>query len=89
LALGARTAAIRRMVLGNGLRPVALGLAVGTVVSLFALRAMNELVFDVQPLDPVSLAGAVSALLVTGAAACLVPAWRAARIDPALALRAE
>ena len=89
LALGARAEAIRRMVFMNGLRPVVIGVAVGAVASVFALRAMGELVFDVRPLDPASLAGALGALLVSGAAACLVPAWRAARIDPALALRAE
>ena len=89
LALGARADAIRRMVFLNGLRPVVLGVGVGAVASVFALRAMGELVFEVGPLDPASLAGALGALLVTGAAACLVPARRAGRIDPALALRAE
>jgi ABC-type antimicrobial peptide transport system permease subunit len=89
LALGARGNAIRRMVFLNGLRPVLLGLTAGSVAAVFALRAMGELMFAVRPLDPASLGGAVGALLLAGAGACLVPAWRAARIDPATSLRAE
>ena len=89
LALGARADAIRHMVFLNGLRPVALGLAAGVVAAAFALRAMGALVFEVRPLDVPSLAGAAGTLLVAGSVACLVPAWRAARIEPATALRAH
>jgi putative ABC transport system permease protein len=89
LALGARAQSIRGMVFLNGLRPVVIGLAVGAVAAGFTLRAMGELVFDVPPLDPASLAGAGGVLLMAGIGACLLPAWRAARIDPATSLRAE
>ena len=89
LAMGASAESIAGMVFLNGLRPVVLGLAVGSVAAVFALRAMGELVFDVRPLDPTALGVAMGALLVAGACACVLPAWRAARIDPALALRAE
>ena len=89
LALGARPDAIRRMVFLNGLRPVLAGVVVGTVAALWALRGMTGLLFEVRPADPATLAGAVGLLLAAGAAACVVPAWRAARIDPANSLRAE
>jgi putative ABC transport system permease protein len=89
LALGARAEAIRRMVFLHGLRPVIAGVVVGLVGALVALRAAAGLLFEVAPTDPTALAGAFAVLLVAGAAACVVPAWRAARIDPAASLRAE
>jgi ABC-type antimicrobial peptide transport system permease subunit len=89
LALGARTEAIRRMVFMHGLRPVLAGVVVGLLGALVALRAAAGLLFEVAPTDPTALAGAFAVLLAGGAAACVVPAWRAARIDPARSLRAE
>jgi putative ABC transport system permease protein len=89
LALGARAEAIRRMVFLNGLRPVGAGIAVGALAALFALRGLAGLLFEIRPTDPVSFAAALGALLMAGAAACAVPAWRASRIDPARSLRAE
>jgi len=89
VALGARPDAIRRMVFLNGLRPVLAGVVVGAVAALVALRGMTGLLFEVRPADPTALAGALALLLAAGAAACVVPAWRAARIDPARSLRAE
>jgi putative ABC transport system permease protein len=89
LALGARTEAIRRMVFLHGLQPVLAGVVVGLLGALVALRAATGLLFEVAPTDPTALAGALAVLLAAGAAACVVPAWRAARIDPARSLRAE
>lgn len=89
LALGARPEAIRRMVFLNGLRPVLAGVVVGTAMALVVLRGMTGLLFEVRPADPVALAGALGLLVAAGAAACVIPAWRAARIDPARSLRAE
>ena len=89
LALGARAEAIRRMVFMNGLRPVIAGAAVGGVAALVALRGLGGLLFEVRPADPAALAGALALLVAAGAAACALPAWRAARIDPARSLRAE
>ena len=77
------------MVFLNGLRPVFLGLLVGATAAAIALRALGALVFDMGPPDPTALVGAIGALLVAGVAACALPAWRAARIDPAASLRAE
>jgi len=89
LALGARPEAIRRMVFLNGLRPVLAGVVVGTAMALVVLRGMTGLLFEVRPADPAALAGALGLLVAAGAAACVVPAWRAARIDLARSLRAE
>jgi putative ABC transport system permease protein len=89
LALGARPEVIQRMVFANGLRPVLAGVVVGTAMALVVLRGMTGLLFEVRPADPAVLASALGLLLAAGAAACLVPAWRAARIDPAKSLRAE
>lgn len=89
LALGARAAAIRNMVFASGLRPVTAGLVVGLAGGLLVLRAMTGLLYEVRPADPAALAGAAGLLLVTGAVACALPAWRASRIDAARSLRAE
>jgi putative ABC transport system permease protein len=89
LALGARAEAIRRMVFLNGLWPVVVGAAVGGAVALVALRGLAGLLFEVRPADPAALASTLALLLAAGAAACVVPAWRASRIDPARSLRAE
>jgi putative ABC transport system permease protein len=89
LALGARAEAIRRMVFLNGLRPVVAGALVGGAAALVALRGMTGLLFEVTPADPAALASTLALLLAAGAVACVVPAWRASRIDPAQSLRAE
>jgi putative ABC transport system permease protein len=88
-ALGADAAAIRRMVLGQGLQPVAAGVAVGAVVTLAGSRAFGAVLHEVSPIDPVALLGAPLVLATVAAGACLLPAARAARADPAVALRAE
>lgn len=89
LALGAHAGAIRRMVFANGMRPVIAGLGLGLVGGLVVLRMLGGLLFDVRPAGPAALAGAAGLLLVTGAVACVVPAWRASHLDTAGALRAE
>jgi putative ABC transport system permease protein len=89
LALGARVETIRGMVFAHGLTPVAAGVLVGLSTALVVLPAAANLLFEVSPADPVALAATLGVLAVAGAAACAVPAWRAARIDPAASLRAE
>ena len=88
-ALGATRAALMRMVLRDGLVPAAAGVALGLFVSFFATRAMTSMLFGVAPLDRVAFTVSALLLLVVAGAACVVPARRAAAIDPALALRAE
>jgi putative ABC transport system permease protein len=89
IALGAQTRDVLRMVLGSSLSWTVAGLAVGLVAAFALLRFLRTLLFGVAPTDPVVL-GAVSLLLVGVAAlASYVPARRAARVDPVVALRSE
>lgn len=89
LALGARADAIRRMVFLHGLRPALAGAAIGLPLAVVALRAGRSLLFEVPPGDAPALGAAAAILIAASAAACAIPAWRAARIDPAVSLRAE
>jgi putative ABC transport system permease protein len=90
MALGAERANVLRLVIIEGLRLVLAGVAVGLVVSLMLGRAVEaELWPGVKPYDPVTLASTVVLLLATGVLACWIPARRAARVDPMVALRYE
>jgi putative ABC transport system permease protein len=87
LALGGDPAQVRRMVVLHGLRLVAVGVAVGLAVALLANRLIVTLLFGVSPRDLRTIVGVPVALLVVAVAACLVPARRAAALDPAAVLR--
>lgn len=89
MALGARAGDVQRLVLGQGLRPVLAGLAAGVAGSLALGRSMSALLFGVAPHDPPTMAGAAAVLAAAAALACYFPARRAARLDPAAALRRE
>ncbi|HLM99195.1 MAG TPA: ABC transporter permease [Bryobacteraceae bacterium] len=89
IALGARGGDVYRMVLRQGLAPVALGLIAGVAVALAAGRILSSLLFQVSPTDPFTI-GAVTILLAAVAVvACSVPAVRAMRVEPMKALRYE
>jgi predicted permease len=87
IALGARGADIRRMVLGEGLVLVLAGLAVGLVGAWWSARAASALLFGVGAADPPTLAAVAVLTLVVATAASYVPAHRAARVSPIVALR--
>jgi len=89
MALGARAAHVLGLVLGQGLKPVGVGLAVGVAGSLALGRALSTLLFGVAPHDALTMAGAAAVLAAAAAGACYFPARRAARLDPAAALRRE
>ncbi len=89
LALGAQRASLYGLVLRDGLVPVAIGAAAGVAVAFASARLVSGLLFQVSPYDPVLSAGAVGVLLVVGAMACLLPARRAAGVEPMRALRTE
>lgn len=89
LALGARAGAIRAMVLRQGLGPAAVGLAAGLGAALAGAQGLGTLLYGVPPLDLAAFAGAAVTLAAGAVLACLIPAWRAARIDPVEAMRAE
>ena len=88
-ALGASRRKILALVLGQGMSLTALGIAIGVAVAAAATQALVAMLFGVSRLDPVTYAGVIVLLVGVSAVACWVPAWRAARIDPAITLRAE
>jgi ABC-type antimicrobial peptide transport system permease subunit len=89
MALGARTAQVRGLVLWRGLRPVAAGLVLGMVAALSAGRLARSLLFGVTPSDSVTLAAVAAALGCVATLACLMPARSATAIDPSRVLRDE
>jgi putative ABC transport system permease protein len=89
IALGAEFRNIAGMVLGNGLRLIGIGIAVGLVASAAATRLIARQIFHVSPFDPLSFCLTSVVLLVVGVQACYWPARRAARVDPITALRHE
>ncbi len=89
MALGAERGQVLRLLLGEGLRPAAYGLTVGLAASMGAVRLIQSMLYGTRPLDPAIFAAVAATLLGVAALACLVPAWRASRIDPMQALRIE
>jgi putative ABC transport system permease protein len=89
MSLGADSGRVRRMVLGEGGVLLVAGLAVGLSGALFATRLLSGLLFGITAHDPVTLGAVALILTAVGIGACWLPAARAARVDPAVALRAE
>src|SRR5262249_51772061 len=89
IALGATARDVIGDVLRQGLRLTALGMAIGTALALVVTRLMSALLFGIGATDAVTFAGAAALLAVMAAAASLVPALRASRVDPLAALRDE
>ncbi len=89
MALGARRGEIVRLVVGQGMAVALTGIAAGTAAALGLTRLIATLLFDVKPNDPLTFAAVVIALTATALLASWVPALRAARVDPLLALRYE
>jgi putative ABC transport system permease protein len=89
VALGARPRDILRMVLGEGLGLVAVGIALGLATAVGLARLMTKLLYGVSPADPLTFAAVVPTLTGVALLACLVPARRAVGTDPIRALRCE
>jgi putative ABC transport system permease protein len=89
VALGANASDLRSLVLGEGLRLAGLGVVIGLAGAAGTTRLLHDLLFDVQPLDPVSLLAAALLLVGVSALASIIPARRATRVDPVSMLRAE
>jgi putative ABC transport system permease protein len=87
LALGASPSRLLGLVIRQGMTPVIVGLGAGVAVALLAGRAIQSLLFEIQPSDPATIAGVTILLLVVGGLACLIPARRAAATDAVAALR--
>jgi putative ABC transport system permease protein len=89
IALGAKREHVMWKMLQDGMRPAVFGLVVGLSASLEAGRLMRDLLYEIRPLDPAVFAAVAASLLSVSAFACIVPAWRASRLDPMQTLRAE
>jgi putative ABC transport system permease protein len=89
VALGAQGADVLRLIVGRGLRLVTLGVALGLVAALALTRLMKKLLFEVSATDPLTFAGVALLLALVALLACWIPARRATKVDPVVALRVE
>jgi putative ABC transport system permease protein len=89
VALGARIGDVLRLVIGEGVRVVAVGVVVGVALALAAGKLVASLLYGVEPHDPLTMLLVGVVLLSVAAVAALLPAWRASRVDPVTALRAD
>jgi ABC-type antimicrobial peptide transport system permease subunit len=89
IALGAERARVQRLVIGEGLALVGVGVVIGLLGAFAGARVLRAFLFDLTPSDPVTYAAIIVVLGVTAVLASWVPALRASRVDPVIALRAE
>jgi ABC-type antimicrobial peptide transport system permease subunit len=87
IAMGANAGQVAAMIARQGLVPLGVGLIVGLTVGLGLARMMRSILFQVSPVDPLTVAATVAVLFAVGAAATIGPALRAARLDPVTALK--
>jgi putative ABC transport system permease protein len=89
VALGGERRHVLGMVLRSGLTPVAIGLLAGVGAGALTNRLLQTVLFSVTPYDPVTIGTTIALIVAIGACACCVPAWRAMRVEPVVALRQE
>jgi putative ABC transport system permease protein len=89
VALGAHPASVLRLVVGEGMKLTAIGLALGVAGTWWLTGTLRSLLFEVSPVDPAVLAATAAAVVALTTVASLVPAWRVMRVDPTTALRSE
>jgi len=89
VALGAGRAQVLRLVLTRGMTLVGVGVVLGTIAAFGATRLVGGMLFQISTTDPASFAGAAGFFLVVALAACLLPAWKALKVNPLEALRVE
>jgi len=89
VALGAQAASVLRMIVGDALRLVSIGLAIGLAAAFMLSRYLDSLLFGVESADPFTFLATAGLLLIVALVASAVPAWNAARLDPLNALRAD
>lgn len=88
LALGATPSQLLALVVSSGLRLALTGVALGILTALVTTRLLGDLLFEVSPRDPVVFGSVIAVMIGASLASCLLPAWRASRLDPTRALRA-
>ena len=89
LALGARLADVMRQVVMEGMKPALIGVAIGIAAALALGRVVASFVYQVKPSDPLTFVAVAALLGFIALLACVVPAYRASRVDPVIALRNE
>jgi len=89
VALGAQSADIRRLVVWQGMRVAVAGVTLGVIIAFVTVRYVEKLLFDTRAHDPVAFGAAIATILVVAVLASLIPARRATRVDPVVALRTE
>jgi ABC-type antimicrobial peptide transport system permease subunit len=89
MALGAKTRDVVRLIFGQGMLQLTIGLSVGMALAYGVSRLITFILFDVQPRDPMIFGGVAAVLAAAGLLACLMPAIRATSVDPNIALRAD
>jgi predicted permease len=89
IALGARPSDVVRLIVGHGMVAPLAGVTIGLICAMWLTTAMSHLVFEISPTDPITFAGVAIVLTTVALLACWLPARRAARVDPIVALRSE
>jgi ABC-type antimicrobial peptide transport system permease subunit len=89
VAFGAQAPDVVRLILREGLQLTAIGIVIGAGIALIAGRWVAPLLFDVSARDPLVFTGVAATLLLVATLACMIPALRAARVDPNVALRSD
>ena len=89
VALGARSRDVLTMILSQGIRTIMIGIVIGLVGSLALTRTLSSLLFGVTATDPLTFAAVIALLIATALLACYIPARRATKVDPMVALRYE
>ena len=89
MALGAQPSQVWKLVVGHGFRITLIGMGLGLVIASLTTWTMSRLLFEVRAIDALTLAATCLLTLAVALIACSVPAWRAIRVDPAIALRSE
>src|SRR4030095_8374431 len=89
MALGARTADVLRLILHKGLTLAAIGTGIGLIGAFFVTRLMSRLLFGIRPTDAITFASVSVGLILVAFLACYIPARRATKVDPLVALRYE
>ena len=89
MALGAKAGQVIRLIIRQGLSQIAIGLLLGTGLAVLVANGLTLLLYQVQPWDPTTFAGVLVLLTITGLGASAIPAVRATKVDPMVALQAE
>ncbi len=89
MALGASSSDVQRLILIQGMKPALAGVSAGIAGALAVTRLLSSMLFQVSPMDPITFGAVATGLMGVAVLACLLPAMRATRIDPTIALRRE